>query len=253
MTVGAVDDQGTTQRGDDTIASWSSVGTTQDGFAKPDIAAPGAHIVSTLAPGSDFEALCPQCIVDGSYLQIGGTSMAAPVVAGVAALIAQAHPDWTPDQIKSTLIETARNLDGGVDEVNAAAALAVTEPLVRRERRDHPERPARRQRQHRLGPVELGPLELGPDRGSAGRRLGELELRVHLPGLERRGNGITPFELGQRDLAREVELTRVSWGGGRREAPATVTHGFVVDSVNVSVLAYTPVRRASVLLTGWRN
>ena len=47
-------------------------------------------------------------------------------------------------------------------------------------------------------------------------------------------------------MAREVELTRVSWGGGRRRAPATVTHGFVVDSVNVSVLAYTPVRRASV-------
>ena len=128
LTVGAVDDQGTTQRGDDAIASWSSVGTTQDGFAKPEIAAPGAHIVSTLAPGSDFEALCPQCIVDGSYLQIGGTSMAAPVVAGVAALIAQAHPDWTPDQIKSTLIDTARNLDGGVDEVNASAALAVAEP-----------------------------------------------------------------------------------------------------------------------------
>jgi len=128
LTVGAVDDQGTTQRGDDVIASWSSVGTTQDGFAKPEIAAPGAHIVSTLAPGSDFEALCPQCIVDGSYLQIGGTSMSAPVVAGVAALVAQAHPDWTPDQIKSTLIDTARNLDGGVDEVNASAVLAVTEP-----------------------------------------------------------------------------------------------------------------------------
>ena len=128
LTVGAVDDQGTTQRGDDAIASWSSVGTTQDGFAKPEIAAPGAHIVSTLAPGSEYEALCPQCIVDGSYLQIGGTSMSAPVVAGVAALVAQAHPDWTPDQIKSTLIATGRNVDGGVDEVNAAAALAVTEP-----------------------------------------------------------------------------------------------------------------------------
>jgi serine protease AprX len=128
LTVGAVDDQGTTQRGDDAIASWSSSGTTQDGFTKPEIAAPGAHIVSTLAPGSDFAELCPQCIVDGSYLQIGGTSMAAPVVSGVAALIAEVHPDWTPDQIKSTLVATARNLDGGVDEVNAAAALAVTEP-----------------------------------------------------------------------------------------------------------------------------
>jgi serine protease AprX len=129
LTVGAADDQGTPTRGDDTIASWSSTGLTQDGLDKPDIAAPGAQIVSTLAPTSAFATLCPECTVDGAYFRIGGTSMAAPVVAGVAALIAQVHPDWTPDQIKSTLIETGRNLDGGVDEVNAAAALAVTQPF----------------------------------------------------------------------------------------------------------------------------
>jgi serine protease AprX len=128
IAVGAVDDQGTAARGDDTVASWSSVGLTQDGFAKPDILAPGAHIVSTLAPGSAFSTLCPQCIVSGDYLQIGGTSMAAPVVAGVAALLLQAHPGWTPDQIKSTLIATGRDVPGGIDEVNVAAATALTEP-----------------------------------------------------------------------------------------------------------------------------
>jgi serine protease AprX len=128
ISVGAVDDQGTSARGDDAWATWSSVGTTQDGFAKPDLAAPGAHIVSTLATGSAFNQLCPQCIVDGSYMQIGGTSMAAPVVAGVAALLVQAHPDWTPDQIKSTLIATGRDVPGGIDEVNASAAISVSEP-----------------------------------------------------------------------------------------------------------------------------
>ena len=104
-------------------------------FAKPDIAAPGAHIVSTLAPGSAFAQLCPHCVVDGSYIQIGGTSMAAPVVAGVAALLVQAHPDWTPDQVKSTLIDTGRDVPGGIDEVNAAAAISVADARVRRERR----------------------------------------------------------------------------------------------------------------------
>ena len=151
--------------------------------------------------------------------------MAAPVVAGVAALIAQAHPDWTPDQIKSTLIATGRDVsDGGIDEVNAAAAMAVTEPSSGANAGITPNDLLDASGNIDWAPLELGPLELGPDRGSAGRRLGELELRVHLPGLERRGNGIAPLELGQRDLAREVELTRVSWGGGRRRASVPLSH-----------------------------
>jgi serine protease AprX len=123
ISVGAVDDQGTSDRSDDAFTDWSSSGTTQDGFAKPDLAAPGAHIVSTLAPGSAFAELCASCVVDGEYIRIGGTSMAAPVVSGVAALLLELHPEWTPDEVKSTLIETARDVDGGVDEVNALAAL----------------------------------------------------------------------------------------------------------------------------------
>ena len=54
--------------------------------------------------------------------------MAAPIVSGVAALLFQLHPDWTPDQVKSTLIDTARNVSGAVNEVNAAAALGVQSP-----------------------------------------------------------------------------------------------------------------------------
>jgi serine protease AprX len=129
LSVGGADDQGTAGRDDDAFADWSSVGTTQDGFAKPDIAAPGAHIVSTLARGSAFTDLCPACVVDDEYFRVGGSSMAAPVVAGVAALVFEAHPDWTPDDVKSTLVETARNVEGGVDEVNASAALAQEWPF----------------------------------------------------------------------------------------------------------------------------
>ena len=58
VTVGAVDDNGTHEIGDDTPTSWSSRGTTQDGFSKPDIYAPGAKIVSNLAPGSTYAGLC---------------------------------------------------------------------------------------------------------------------------------------------------------------------------------------------------
>ena len=59
ITVGAVDDQGTKTTGDDSLAPWSSRGVTQDGFAKPDIVAPGAHIVAPLAPDSDFAVAVP--------------------------------------------------------------------------------------------------------------------------------------------------------------------------------------------------
>jgi serine protease AprX len=121
LTVGASDDQGTAWQGDDALADWSSRGVTQDGFAKPDVLAPGAHILSTLAPGSAFAELCPDCIVDGGYIRLGGTSMAAPVASGIAALMFEAHPGWTPDQVKSTLMVTARTVSRGVPEANAGA------------------------------------------------------------------------------------------------------------------------------------
>ncbi|MGH2892459.1 MAG: S8 family peptidase, partial [Solirubrobacteraceae bacterium] len=122
ITVGAVDDQGTADNSDDVIASWSSQGTTQDGFAKPDVVAPGAHIISTLAPNSDFASLCPTCIINGSYFQVSGTSLAAPIVAGVAADLIAAHPDWTPDMVKGALVNSATHVPGAGDEVNALAA-----------------------------------------------------------------------------------------------------------------------------------
>jgi serine protease AprX len=126
ISVGAVDDKGTKSQVDDVVASWSSSGKTQDGLVKPDVVAPGAHIVSTLASGSAFTTLCPSCIVGGQYIRAGGTSMAAPVVAGVAALVLQAHPDWTPDQVKTEIVQTARPMGSdAIDEVNATGAIAA--------------------------------------------------------------------------------------------------------------------------------
>jgi serine protease AprX len=127
LSVGAVDDRGTFGRGDDALTDWSSRGTTQDRVAKPEVVAPGAHIVSTLAPGSFFADQCPDCIVGDEYIRLGGTSMAAPVVSGVAALLFQAQPKWTPGEMKATLIRSA-NSSGALREVNAAAAIAATTP-----------------------------------------------------------------------------------------------------------------------------
>src|SRR4051812_37742690 len=88
ITVGGADDRGTAGTADDNSTPWGSIGATQDGFAKPEVIAPGAHIVSTLAPGSAFASLCPGCVREGgAYFQAGGTSMSAPVVSGVVALL----------------------------------------------------------------------------------------------------------------------------------------------------------------------
>jgi serine protease AprX len=127
ISVGAVDDQGTKQTKDDLRADWSSRGTTQDGYAKPDLYAPGARMVSNLAPGSDFTSMCPDCVSgDGQYIRAGGTSMSAPVVAGVVATILEEHPSWTPDQVKGALANNLRSLPGGGHEVDALAAFQAS-------------------------------------------------------------------------------------------------------------------------------
>ena len=123
ITVGAVDDQGTKTTGDDSLTPWSSRGVTQDGFAKPDIVAPGAHIVAPLAPDSDFASLCPGCVVDERYFRIGGTSMAAPIVAGIAADMLSVRPELTPDEVKGALTSNRRRTKDGAWEVAADSAI----------------------------------------------------------------------------------------------------------------------------------
>jgi serine protease AprX len=125
VTVGAVDTNGTISPRDDVIADWSSRGTTQDGFDKPDVSAPGAHIVSVLAPNSTFASQCPSCIVDGQYISAGGTSMAAPMVSGLVADMLQLHPNWTPAEVKGSLISPLTKSNRDIDEVSALAAVLM--------------------------------------------------------------------------------------------------------------------------------
>jgi len=108
ITVGAVDDRGTRSIVDDTAKSWSSSGLTLDLHAKPDVVAPGAHIVSFM-PNGNIRTSHPQNVVDNFYFRMGGTSMAAPVVSGLVAMMLQAHPEWTPDQVKWVLMNTTRS------------------------------------------------------------------------------------------------------------------------------------------------
>ncbi|MDX6259730.1 MAG: hypothetical protein QOH84_1418, partial [Kribbellaceae bacterium] len=101
LTVGAVDRN-------DQLADFSSRGPRLgDNGLKPEITAPGVDIVAARAAGTIMGDP-----VDDLYTAASGTSMATPHVAGSAALLAQAHPDWKADQLKNALVSTAKtNLD----------------------------------------------------------------------------------------------------------------------------------------------
>jgi serine protease AprX len=131
ITVGAVDENGSPNPLGDTIASWSSRGVTQDGVTKPDVYAPGAHIVSVLAPGSYFAKECPTCVVLGRYIRTSGTSMATPMISGLVADLLQAHPDLTPDQVKGALTNRDVSSNPSFQEPDAVrTASALDSPLA---------------------------------------------------------------------------------------------------------------------------
>jgi serine protease AprX len=121
ITVGAVDDKGTAALTDDVVASFSAYGTTSDGFAKPDLVAPGRNIISVLSANSQFRNNRPNNVVGANYFRMSGTSAAAPMVTGAIALLLQDEPNLTPDQIKFRLKATANKNGPGYTSTKAGA------------------------------------------------------------------------------------------------------------------------------------
>jgi serine protease AprX len=136
IVVGATDDLGTVEPADDKLAAFSAFGVTEDGFTKPDLSAPGTYIVSSMHSQTrfrwDYGSHVVQTIssagrVNNKHFQASGTSAAAAVVSGSVALLLDAVPDLTPDQVKFLLAATANPL---LDEPGTGAGVVDADSLV---------------------------------------------------------------------------------------------------------------------------
>jgi serine protease AprX len=120
LTVGAASHEGTPQRSDDKIASFSLLGPTRfDHAAKPDLVAYGVGIESLSDPHSTLYFTYSDYLLDGTthtpykpYLSLSGTSMSAPVVTGTIALMLEVNPSLTPNAVKAILRYTAEEREG---------------------------------------------------------------------------------------------------------------------------------------------
>lgn len=144
ISVAAYSAQYTTPNGNLTggaAASFSSNGPRYDGVMKPDIAAPGVNVVSSMSSFTDavFTSTTSVNFNGRTYhfAKLSGTSMASPMVAGVSALILDANPYLSARQVKEIIMQTARhdNYTGaippegspkwGAGKINAYAAVKL--------------------------------------------------------------------------------------------------------------------------------
>ncbi len=122
LAVGALDDQGTKSKTDDVVPDWSSRG---DGVRNPDLVAPGKSIVSLRNPGSEIDLTYPEGRVGDRFFRGSGTSQAAAVVSGAAALLLDKRPELSPDQVKALFTSTASHLRNADSVAQGAGALDV--------------------------------------------------------------------------------------------------------------------------------
>jgi serine protease AprX len=122
VTVGAIDDKGTNGLNDDVLPNFTGRGpTASDGLAKPDVVAPGAHIVSLAAPGASITTQFPSTMA-APYRRGSGTSMATAVVSGLEAQMLSLQPLLTPKRVKYMLASTAHP-DASSDRMSVGSGI----------------------------------------------------------------------------------------------------------------------------------
>lgn len=131
IAVGAAATHGTTTTGDDDFATF----TTGGGLGRNlDLLAPGESIVSLRDPGSNIDVSYPSARVGTTLFRGSGSSQAAAVTSAAVALLLQAHPAYTPDQVKWLLTQTGSVTSGqaagrNIRELNVGNAVTATLPI----------------------------------------------------------------------------------------------------------------------------
>ena len=129
LTVGAADTKGTVSPGDDQLTTFTNLG---NGGKQINVLAPGVSLLSLRDPGSYIDTAYPTARSGDTLFRGSGTSQATAVTSAAVALLLQARPSATPDQIKNWLIKgsvrvpngLAANL--GLQEISVNGALALT-------------------------------------------------------------------------------------------------------------------------------
>jgi serine protease AprX len=237
VTVGAVDLKGTSERSDDVVAPFSSWGATPDGFIKPDLVAPGITIVAPRAAGSTVDLQHPQARVGETYIKGTGTSQAAAVVSGVAALMFQADPSMTPDVAKATLLGSAFKTltyrsGGGHGLVDAAGAVI-----------------AARNRKFTYAPANLG---LIPSTGTGSLEASRGSFHVN---ADPDGDGVWELIVGEIDVLGQpwtaTSWSALSWSTSMWVALAAVTPGWTATSWSATSWSGTAWNATSWSATSW--
>ncbi|HEY0604502.1 MAG TPA: S8 family peptidase [Herpetosiphonaceae bacterium] len=123
ITVGAIKSGRYTESGYDELATYSSRGPTESAFVKPDLVVPASRTIAPIPDDSTLARLIPEASIqetarvnygigapakEHTYFRLSGTSMAAPQISGVVALMLQVNPNLTNDQVKYRIMDTAR-------------------------------------------------------------------------------------------------------------------------------------------------